>query len=77
MPSTRKLNFLFISTISDFTKSETVVGQIFQSAMVKSGSYFGFAVGLYSFAKRIRSIRGEGSFLLALISGLKALVRFW
>ena len=34
IPFIRKLNFLFISIGSDFSKSETVVGQILQSARV-------------------------------------------
>ena len=34
IPSTRKLNFWFISIGSDFSKSETVVGQILQSAYI-------------------------------------------
>ena len=32
IPSSRNLDFLFISIGSDFSKSETVVGQILQSA---------------------------------------------
>ena len=32
--STRNLNFLFISIRSDFSKSETVVGQIFKSVLI-------------------------------------------
>ena len=37
LPSTRKLDFCFIFIGFDFSKSETVVGQILQSALKQEG----------------------------------------
>ena len=48
-PSTRNLNFWFISIGSDFSKSETVLGHILQSAFAALNHTISLVISIYLF----------------------------